>query len=58
MELNGENEKIAGEILCLLAENKCTVEQSSSILTFVQRYAMDHSAVQFDRETFLSEFSV
>ena len=56
MELNEKNEKIALEITRLLAENVCTVEQSRSILSFVQGYVANHSTVQFDRNDFLSVF--
>lgn len=56
MKLNGTNEKTALEITRILAENGCTVEQSRSILSFVQGYVASHSTVQFDENVFLSEF--
>lgn len=56
MKLNGINEKTALEITRILAENGCTVEQSRSILSFVQGYVASHSTVRFDENVFLSEF--
>lgn len=56
MKLNGINEKTALEIVHILAENGCTVEQCRSILSFVQGYVASHSTVQFDENVFLSEF--
>lgn len=56
MELNGINEGVAFEILKMLEEEKCTVKQACEILSFVQKYLLGSSTVQFDRNAFVKEF--